>query len=97
MNTLALSLTFHISLGLSARQTAFVLRNVFSIPVSYQTVLNYAEASSYYCHQFNLAHKGAVDDAQAGDETYIKVKGKHHYTFFFISVWSQKDYRLSCC
>ena len=90
LNTLALSLTFHISLGLSARQTAFVLRNVFSIPVSYQTVLNYAEASAYYCHQFNLAHKGAVDDTHAGDETYIKVKGKNHYTFFFISAESRK-------
>ena len=90
LNTLALSLTFHISLGLSARQTAFVLRNVFSIPVSYQTVLNYAEASAYYCHQFNLAHKGEIDNAQAGDETYVKIKGKQHYTFFFISSKNRK-------
>ena len=34
LNTLCLALTFHISLGISARKTAFILRNVFS-PVSY--------------------------------------------------------------
>jgi len=35
-----------------------------------------------YCHRFNLANKGEVDDLQAGDETYIKVRGKHNYVFF---------------
>jgi len=38
-----------------------------------------------YCHRFNLAHKREVDDIQAGDEAYIKIKGEHNYTFFFIS------------
>ena len=85
LNTLCLALTFHISLGISARQTAFILRNVFLLPISYQTVLNYAEMVAPYCHQFNLAYKGEVDNTQAGDETYIKVQGKHNYVFFFIS------------
>jgi len=35
-----------------------------------------------YCHRFNLANKGELDDIQAGDETYIKVKGEHNYVFF---------------
>jgi len=43
LNTLCLALTFHISLGISARKTAFVLRNVFNLPISYQTILNYTE------------------------------------------------------
>ena len=85
LNTLCLALTFHISFGMSARKTAFVLRNVFSIPCSYQTVLNYAESAAYYCHNFNLKHKGDVDNTQVGDETYIKIKGKNGYTFFFVS------------
>ena len=85
LNTLCLVLTFHISLGISARQTAFILRNVFLLPISYQTVLNYAEMVAPYCHQFNLAYKGEVDEIQAGDETYIKVQGEHNYVFFFIS------------
>ncbi len=60
------------------------------MPVSYQTVLNYAEAASYYCHHFNLTHKGLIDEISAGDETYIKIKGKHAYTFFFISSKNHK-------
>lgn len=84
-NTLCLALTFHISLGLSARKTAFVLRNVFGIRISYQSVLNYAAPAAFFCHKFNLAHKGTPDNTQVGDETYIKVSGKNHYTFFFIS------------
>jgi len=85
LNTLYLVLTFQISLGISARQTAFILGNVFELPISYKTVLNYAEMVAPYCHRFNLAYKGEVDKIQAGDETYIKVRGKHNYVFFFIS------------
>ncbi len=85
LNTLCLALTFHVSLGLSARKTAFVLKNVFSIPASYQTVLNYAKMAASHAHKFNLHYKGEVDDTQAGDETYIKIKGKRFYVFFFIS------------
>lgn len=85
MNTLCLSLTFHISLGISARKTAFILRNVFELPASYQTVLNYSLYAAPFCHQFNLKFKGHVDSTQAGDETYIKIAGKHAYTFFFIT------------
>jgi len=90
LNTLSLALTFHISMGTSARKTAFILKNVFSIPCSYQTVLNYAESAAYYCHGFNLLNKGTVDDTQAGDEAYIKVSGENNYTFFFISSKSRK-------
>ena len=90
LNTLCLALTFYISMGLSSRQTAFILRNVFSLKVSYRTVLNYAQATAHCCHAFNLTHKGEVDDRQAGDETYIKILGKNAYTFFFISEKSRK-------
>jgi len=90
LNTLCLALTFHISMGISARKTSFILKNVFSLPASYQTVLNYSQSAAYYCHKFNLTYKGNVDDTQAGDETYIKVLGKHNYTFFFISSKSRK-------
>lgn len=90
LNTLCLALTFHISLGISARKTAFILRNVFSIPCSYQTVLNYTESAAYHCHKFNLAKKGKADRIQAGDEAYIKVSGENNYTFFFIGAKSRK-------
>lgn len=90
LNTLCLTLSFHISLGMSARQTAFALKNIFSLPISYQTVLNYAESAAYYCHKFNLSYKGDVDNTQAGDETYIKIAGENNYTFFFISAENRK-------
>jgi putative transposase len=84
-NILGLVLAFYVSFALSARKTALVLRSVFGISISYQSVLNYAAAAAFYCHSFNLNHKGSIDEISAGDEAYIKVMGKQHYVFFFIS------------
>jgi transposase-like protein len=84
-NLLGLILALHKSFAMSAKKTALLLRLVFGVSISGQTVLNYAEAAAHYCHKFNLKYKGPIDDISAGDETYIKVKGKHHYVFFFIS------------
>ncbi|MEN6317729.1 MAG: DDE-type integrase/transposase/recombinase [Syntrophaceae bacterium] len=87
---LGLVLTFYVSFAVSARKTALILRSVFNIPISFQTVLNYAAAAAFYCHSFYLKHKGPIDDISAGDEAYIKVMGEQHYTFFFISSESLK-------
>jgi transposase-like protein len=89
-DVLGLILSFHISFAISARKTAFILRSVFNIPVSYQTVLNYAEAAAYYCHRFNVNNKGFIDNFVAADETYIKIMGKHAYVFFCISSINHK-------
>ena len=83
-DVLGLVLAFHISFALSARKTAQVLRQVFGVPLSYQSVLNYAQAAAYYCHAFNLRHKGPLSDTATGDETYIRIAGKHHFTFLFL-------------
>ncbi len=83
-NVLGLILTFYISFALSARKTALVLEQVFNIPVSHQTVLNYARSAAYYAHPFNLKHKGPVDDISVADETYIKIKGKWNYVWFVL-------------
>lgn len=85
LNTMALVLTLHVSFALSSRKTALFLRKVFNIPLSYQSVLNYCQFAASFCHKFNSVYKGDVDDTIAGDETYIKVKGKHSYVFLFIS------------
>lgn len=84
-NVLGLTLAFYVSFAISARKTAYILQQVFKIPISYQTVLNYARAAAYYCHRFNLQHKDSIDNISAGDETYIKIKGKMHYVWFVIS------------
>ena len=89
-NVLGLILAFYVSFAVPARKTAAILRDVFRVRVSYQTVLNYAAAAAFYCHSFNLKHKGLIDSVSAGDETYIKVLGRHHYVFFFISSKSLK-------
>jgi putative transposase len=89
-NVLGLILTFYVSFAVPARKTAQILRDVFCIKVSHQTVLNYAAGAAWYCHRFNLKHKGQIDDFSAGDETYIKVLGKHHYVFLFISAKNLK-------
>jgi transposase-like protein len=89
-NILGLVLAFHVSCAIPARKTAFVLRHIFNVRISYQTVLNYAESAAYHCHSFNLRNKGPVDDLQAGDETYIKIMGKHGFVFFFISTQNHK-------
>ncbi|MDN3515104.1 MAG: integrase core domain-containing protein, partial [Candidatus Brocadia sp.] len=47
-NTLGLILTFYVSFAITARKTASILKSVFNLPVSYQTVLNYAEAAAYH-------------------------------------------------
>ena len=96
LHTLALILTFHISLGLSARKTAFVLRNVFGVQTSYQTVLNYSEMAAYHCHKFNLAYKGDADPLQVGDEVYSKVAGHTWYTFLFLSPLRRKLTSYHC-
>jgi transposase-like protein len=85
-----LILAFYVSFAVPARKTATILKSVFNIKVSYQTVLNYAAAAAFYCHSFNFQHKGPIDSIQAGDETYIRVLGKHQYVFFFISSKSLK-------
>jgi putative transposase len=87
---LGLVLAFHVSCAIPARKTAYVLRNIFNVRISYQTVLNYAESAAYHCHLFNLQKKGPIDDFSAGDETYIKIMGKHRFVFFFVSTKNLK-------
>lgn len=89
-NVLGLVLAFHVSFAIGARKTACILKEIFGIKISYQTVLNYAGAAAWYCHRFNLVYKGDIDNESAGDETYIKIAGKHAYTFFFISAQNRK-------
>ncbi len=84
-NVLGLILAFYVSFALSARKTAVLLRRVFNIRVSHQTVLNYAQAAAYYAHQFNMDYKGTIDDTTVADETYIKIKGKENYVWFAVS------------
>ena len=90
INIFALILTLHISYAITARKTAHMLKNIWNVTVSHQTVLNYVQTAAFYCHKFNLKYKGDIDNLNAGDETYIKVKGVWHYAWFFICSISKK-------
>jgi len=87
--TLGLVLALNISYGLSARMTAHMLKNVFQISISHQTVLNYTYAAAVLCHQFNLHHKGPIDSRIAADETYIRILDRWNYTWFTIGTNSR--------
>ena len=90
IHVLALVLTLHISYAITARKTAHMLYNIWGIKISYQTVLNYVQTAAFYCHRFNQKFKGQIDQLLAGDETYVKVKGKWHYVWLVISTTSKK-------
>jgi transposase-like protein len=89
LHTLGLVLALNVSCGLSARQTAYMMRHIFQIPLSHQTVLNYAQAAAVLCHAFNLHHKGPTDPRVAGDETYVRVADRWHYAWFTIGTTSR--------
>lgn len=88
-NTLGLILTLNVSYGHSARMTAHMLKNIFQISISHQTVLNYANAAAVLCHKFNMHNKGPLDSIVAGDETYIRVMDRWNYTWFTIGTTSR--------
>jgi putative transposase len=84
LHTVSLCLTFSVSFGLSARMTAEALKRVFDIPISHQTVINYINASASYLSGFVDANSPAPKGTCAADETYIKIEGFTHYTWFLI-------------
>lgn len=82
-HTLGLILTFYINYGISARKTACLMRDVFNVNISHQTILNYADAVASFVKPFTDNYQYELSNSFCGDETYIRVNGKWHYIFFF--------------
>ena len=82
-NVLGLILTFYVNYGLSSRKTALIMHEVFGIELSHQTVINYATLVSSYIKPLIDRYPYRLGSTLSGDETYIKVKGKNNYVFFF--------------
>lgn len=78
-----LCLTYHVNYGLSYRQTSSILNDVHGIRISYKTVENYCKAVSCLVHPILEFYPYELTDQNAADETYIKIKGKTNYIFFF--------------
>lgn len=80
---IGLCLTYHVNYGLSYRQTASILKDIHEVIISYKTVENYCKAASTIIQPVLEYYPYELSDTIAADETYIKVKGKTHYIFFF--------------
>ena len=82
-HTLGLILTYYVNYGLSARKTAALMFDVHSVKVSHQTILNYANSVALITKPFVDYYPYDLSNSFCGDETYIRVKGRWHYLFFF--------------
>lgn len=82
-HTLGLILTYYINYGLSARKTAALMFDVHSVKISHQTILNYANSVALITKPFVDHYPYELSNSFCGDETYIRVKGRWHYLFFF--------------
>lgn len=96
-HTLGLILTYHINYGLSSRRTAAIMMDIHQLKISHQTVLNYADAVSSLIKPFVDDYPYELSNSYCGDETYLKVKGKWQYLFFFFDSVKKiiLSYRLS--
>jgi len=82
-HTLGLILTYHVNYGLSARKTAALMYDVHQIKISHQTILNYMNSVALITKPFVDNYPYELSNSFCGDETYIRVKGRWHYLFFF--------------
>ena len=82
-HTLGLILTYHVNYGLSARQTAALMKDVHGVSISHQSILNYENSVSVLLKPFVDYFPYELSDQFCGDETYIRVNGRWHYLFFF--------------
>lgn len=98
--TVGTILTLYINYGLSSRKVSMLMKDLFNIEISHQTVMNYAEASASLLQNLAINYSYNIGNVLCGDETYIKVLGKTKYVFFFsdpekkiITSWKIYDHR----
>ncbi len=103
---LGLVLTYYVNYGLSSRKTALILKEVHGLKISHQTVLNYANTVSTIVKPLVDNYPYNVLNVLTGDETYIKVRGKNHYVFFWsnpvtkiitsYTIYNKRDVECAC-
>jgi hypothetical protein len=81
--TIGKILTLYINYGLSSRKVSMIMKDLFNISISHQTVMNYAQASASLLQNFVINYNYNLGNILCGDETYVDVLGKSHYVFFF--------------
>ena len=86
---LGLILTYYVNYGLGARKTALIMKQIHGIRISYQTIINYASGVSTLIKDMIDHSPYKIVSLLTGDETYIKVRGKNQYVFF----WSRSSFK----
>lgn len=96
-HTLGLILTFYVNYGMSARKTACLMKDVYGVNISHQTILNYAETVAAIVKPFVDNYNYSLSNSFCSDETYIKVNSKWQYIFFFFDAVKKINlsYRVS--
>lgn len=83
---LGISMTYYVNYGLSAAKTAAIMYDVHGVKISKQTILNYAQAIATNVRPFLDNYPYQLSSNFVGDETYLRVKGKWNYLFYFYDV-----------
>ena len=82
--------TYYVNYGLGARKTALIMKQVHGVRISHQTVINYANGVSALVKDMVDHYPYKIGSVLSGDETYIKVRGKNQYVFF----WSDPSSKI---
>ena len=90
LKVLGLALTYYVNYGLSTRKTALILKEVHGIKISHKTIKNYATTVSNIIKPLIDKYPYQLSNILTGDETYIKVRGKNQYVFF----WSDPEKKI---
>ena len=80
---LGLILTYYVNYGMSSRKVVSVLRDVHGLKISHQSVMNYAASVSLVVKNLIDCYPYKLGSILSADETYVHVKGKENYVFFF--------------
>jgi len=80
---LGLVLTYYVNYGLSSRKTAAIMHDVHQIKISHKTVVNYAQAAAAMVQPYVENYPYELSEELNAGETYVKVRKKNHYIFFF--------------
>ena len=90
LEAVGLALAYNVSYGLSTRMTTRILKEVHGFEISRQTVLDWLSAAAPLAWSALETLKGRLaETVVAADETYIKVRGVWHYTWFIIGTESR--------
>jgi len=94
---MGLVLTYRINLGLSNRVTARALKEIHGIDISFTQVNNYTNTVAAIVKPFVDLFDYKPTTYLAGDETYGKIKGIRHYTWFVMDAIKKSilGYRVS--